>query len=97
MLTILDATWDRQAASLVSDNRKLEGVANQDQLWLRDTWVPLAVAAGVKRIAVVLGSRGLGKVASEEIIRLLGKTLFVTKTFDSLTSANDWVLAEKTA
>jgi len=94
MLTILDATWDRQTASLVSDNRRLEGVTSDDQLWLRDTWVPLAVAAGTKRIAVVLASRGPSKVASEEIIRLFGKTRFVTQTFDSVTTANDWVLAE---
>src|SRR5581483_1693877 len=72
MLRILDATWDRQAASLVSDNRRLDGVASDDQRWLRDTWVPLAVAAGIKRIAVVLGSSGPGKAASEDIIQLFG-------------------------
>ncbi len=97
MLRILDAAWDRQAASLVSDNRRLVGVASDDQLWLRDTWVPLAVVAGIKRIAVVLGSSGPGKAASEEIIQLFGRTLFETQTFDSLTAANDWILTALTA
>jgi hypothetical protein len=63
---ILDAIRARRADSFVSDNRRLEGIADQDQLWLRDTWVPMAVAAGVKRIAVVVPHHGLGKIASEE-------------------------------
>lgn len=51
---ILDAIRARGATTLVSDNRGLEGVTNLDQLWLRDSWLPLAVAAGMKRIAVVV-------------------------------------------
>jgi hypothetical protein len=47
-MAILDAIRKRSVAALVSDNRGLEGVADQEQLWLRDTWMPLAVDAGVK-------------------------------------------------
>ena len=75
----------------ISDNRRLEGVAEHDQLWLRDTWMPDAVSAGVKRIAVVLAESGLGRVASEDIIRTFGKTRFVTRTFDSLVEAMAWI------
>jgi hypothetical protein len=88
---ILDAIRARKATALISDNRRLEGVANLDQLWLRDTWLPLAVAAGVKRIAVVVAPRGLGKVATEAIISKFGKTAFETRTFDSLPDAEKWV------
>jgi hypothetical protein len=91
VLKILDAIRDRHAAVLISDNRRLEGVAVEDQLWLRDTWVPLAVTAGVKRIAVILPHHGLGKIASEEIIGRFGKTKFVTRTFESLVQAMSWV------
>jgi hypothetical protein len=90
-LKILDAIWDRGASSLVSDNRRLEGVTELDQLWLRDTWMHLAVTAGIKRIAVVLARQGLGKLASQEIIGKFGKTTFTTRTFGSLTDANDWI------
>ena len=87
---ILDAIREQNAAALVSDNRRLEGVTDPDQLWLRDTWMPLAVAAGVKRIAVVLPHHGLGKLASEEIIGRLGKTVFVTRTFSEPSEATEW-------
>ena len=90
-LKILDAIRERHAGSLISDNRKLEGVAVEDQLWLRDTWVPLAVAAGIKRIAVVLAPYGLGKIASEEIISQIGETKFAMSTFESLSEATKWV------
>jgi hypothetical protein len=89
-MAILDAIRKQNAAGLVSDNRRLEGVADPDQLWLRDTWMPLAVAAGVKRIAVVLPHHGLGKLASEEIIGRFGKTVFVTRTFSEPSEATEW-------
>ena len=37
---ILDTIKARGSASLVSDNRRLEGVINEDQLWIRDSWTP---------------------------------------------------------
>jgi hypothetical protein len=91
---ILDAIRERNAGSLVSDNRRLEGVADEDQLWLRDTWVPMAVAVGLKRIGVVVAHHGLGKTASENIITRFGKTEFVTRTFASAADALEWVRSE---
>ena len=88
---ILEAIRDRKASALISDNRRLEGVTDLDQLWLRDSWVPLAVAAGIQRIAVVVAPRGLGKVATEAIIRKFGKTAFETRTFEALDDAIKWV------
>jgi hypothetical protein len=90
-LKIVEAIRDKHAVSLVSDNRRLEGVTNEDQLWLRDTWMPMAVTAGIKRIAVVMAHQGLGKIASEEIISKFGKTAFTTRTFYSLAEATSWV------
>gem|GEM_PF-833687 len=89
-MAILEAIRQKSSAALVSDNRRLEGVADADQLWLRDTWMPLAVAAGVKRIAVVLPGQGLGKVASEDIISRFGNTVFVTRTFTIVSEATKW-------
>jgi hypothetical protein len=95
MMKIIEAIQDRHAASLVSDNLKLEVVANQDQLWIRDTWTPLAVAAGLKRIAVVLARQGLGKYASEAVLSQIGKTAFVTRTFVTVSEAMEWVVGDQ--
>ena len=90
VLRIVDAIRDRQVPALVSDNRRLEGVANADQLWIRDTWTPLAVTSGLKRIAVVVAHHGLGKIASEEILTQIGKTAFATRTFTTVSEATQW-------
>lgn len=95
MMRIIEAVRDRHAASLVSDNRKLEVVANEDQLWIRDTWTPLAVAAGLRRIAVVLARQGLGKYASEVVLSQIGKTDFVTRTFVTVSEATEWVVGQE--
>src|ERR1700687_1901464 len=76
-LKILEALRDKHAALLISDNRRLEGVVGEDQLWLRDTWVPVAVAAGLRRIGVVVARQGFGKIASNEIVGKFGKTAFL--------------------
>jgi hypothetical protein len=94
-MKILDAVRSRDAIGLLSDNRGLEEVGEIDQLWLRDTWMPEAVKAGIRRIAVVLAHHGHGKIASEDIIGRFGKTEFVTRTFDSLPAALTWVAQEK--
>jgi hypothetical protein len=92
----LGAVRDKKASSLVSDTRRLEVVANEDQLWMRDTWVPLAVEAGLKRIALVVAHHGLGKFAVQEIVSQVGPAVFVMRTFDSLPEALEWVHAEHT-
>jgi hypothetical protein len=94
-LRILDAIRDTRATSLVSDNRELEVVISEDQLWIQQTWTPLAVEAGLKRIAVIVARSGLGKYASEEIISQFPAGTFVTRTFESLDEALTWAAAEK--
>ena len=36
-MKILDVLRDRRPTLLISDNRRLEGVGDHDQLWIRDT------------------------------------------------------------
>jgi hypothetical protein len=89
-MRILEAIRATGAVSLVSDNRRLEGVTDQDQLWIRDTWTSLAVGAGLTRIAVVVAQRGLGKIASEQILSQVGMKAFSTRTFTTVSEAMEW-------
>jgi hypothetical protein len=95
-MRILAALRKRRAGSLVSDNRMLESVSAQDQLWIRDTWVPLAVESGLKRIAVILAKRSPGSVGSGGMAGQIGKNEFVMQTFDSLPDALNWVGCDRT-
>ena len=44
---------------------------------------------------MVLAARGLGKIASEEILGQIGPTTFATRTFDSLPEALKWVAGDE--
>ena len=89
-MRILEAVRASGAASLISDNRRLEGVTAQDQLWIRDTWTPMAVDYGLTRIAVVVPQRGLGRIASEQILGQVGMKAFSTRTFTTVSEAMEW-------
>ena len=91
LLRIVEALRDHQSGLLVSDNRRLEGITDQDQLWIRDTWTPLAVSTGLTRIAVVVAQRGLGKIASQEVLSQVGMRVFATRTFTTVSEATEWV------
>jgi hypothetical protein len=88
---VINAIRDKHATRLISDNRRLEALSDNDQLWLRDEWTPLAVKAGLKRIAVVLAPTGLGRFASQNVLSQIGNIKFVTHTFDSPDEALTWI------
>jgi hypothetical protein len=89
-MRILEAIKSIGAVALVTDNRRLEGVTEQDQMWIRDTLTPLMVNSGLKRIAVVVPQRGLGKIASEQILSQVGMKAFATRTFTTVSEAMEW-------
>jgi hypothetical protein len=87
---VLEVIRQNRTTALVSDNRELVLVLPEDQIWIQETWTPLAVEAGLKRIAVIVAPTGLGRYASEEIINHFPGGTFVTRTFDSLDEALIW-------
>lgn len=84
----------RNATSTINDIRKLEGVIHTDQLWIRDTWVPLAQASALKRIGVVVALHGLAKFAADAMVKLVGIVNIQTRFFNSFDDAIKWVDAE---
>src|SRR4029077_9839308 len=62
LLKAVDAIRQRNAAGFVNDIRKLELVSDEDQRWLMSPWPPLVIAAGLKRLAIVMARTGLSKM-----------------------------------
>jgi hypothetical protein len=89
----LEVVEQRHAVSFVNDTRKLELVSDEDQRWLRYTWGPLVVQAGVKRLAVVIAQHGLSRMAIEEMMESAPTTdsRLESRTFDSVADAFKWV------
>jgi hypothetical protein len=101
---LLAAIENSCTTALVSDTRKLELITTEDQLWIRDTWLPLAAAAGLKRIALLVAHRGLGKFALDEMQKQVRSQVesqagadpsaFVSREFDSVDEATKWADAQ---
>jgi hypothetical protein len=87
----IDVIRDRHALCFVNDTRKLELITDEDQRWILQTWAPLAVAAGLKRIAIVIARSGLSKMAVEEMFKEQAEARVESRTFDSLPEAMQWV------
>jgi hypothetical protein len=91
LLKGIPAIRDNNAVSYISDARKIKVVIHVDQEWINDTWRPLAVAAGLKRIAFVTAGTGLGKLTVEDVARVLDDDGLQSRIFDSMAAARNWV------
>jgi hypothetical protein len=93
LLRALEIALKEKASSFVTDTTHLELVSDEDQRWIRYMWAPMAIEAGLKRIAVVVAPHGLSKMAIEGMFagrRITGAQLD-SRTFDSVADALKWV------
>lgn len=92
LLTGVRAMRERHVVSYVSDGRKAKLVLPEDEQWAREVWLPQAVAAGLKRMAVVTASAGLSKMAYEDAAHAMDSHGLSMRTFDSVDAATTWAL-----
>ncbi|HXC79539.1 MAG TPA: hypothetical protein VNU19_21110 [Candidatus Acidoferrum sp.] len=93
MTMALAVGQDHRAISFVSDTRNLEVVTDEDQFWIRHTWAPMAIAAGLKKIGVIIAKRGLSKMAIEHMFKGRPNTgeRLLSRKFDSVADAWIWL------
>jgi hypothetical protein len=88
----LEAIRENHATRYLTDTRKVKVIVREDQEWVNETWIPLAVADGLKRVAVVLAGAGLGRVTVEEVVNSNDPERgLVSRTFSSVTEALKWL------
>ena len=91
LLKGIQAIADNHAAAYVSDARKLKVIVHEDQRWVQETWMPLALRAGLKRLAFVTAGTGLGRLTIEDVVDLIHHQGLESRTFSSLDAARHWV------
>ena len=90
LLTGVRAIRSRKVVGYVSDARKAKIVHPDDLEWGRNVWLPAAVAAGLKRMAVVTASAGLAKAAYDEAATEMDNHGLLMRTFHSVEAATVW-------
>src|ERR1700674_282430 len=68
LLTGLRAIRERHVLGYVSDGRKAKVFLPKDEQWAREVWLPQAVAAGLRRMAMVTAEAGLGRAAIQAAV-----------------------------
>jgi hypothetical protein len=101
LLKAVEVIREKNGAGFVNDTRKLELVSDDDQRWLLSTWPPLAIGAGLKRLAIVMARTGLSKMAIEDMLKArpnaassgagAADPAFQSRTFDSVADALAWI------
>lgn len=91
LLKGIRAIREHKAVAYVSDTRKVKVIVPDDQQWIKETWLPQAVGAGLKRIAFVTAPTGLGKLTVEDVAGLIDGDRLQSGTFDSMAAARKWV------
>ena len=98
LLTGIRAIRERHVVGYVSDARKAKAVVPEDVAWASEVWLPGAVAAGLKRMAMVTAEAGLSKVIIEEAVKEIDNRGLSIRKFDSVAAATVWAqsgLAER--
>ena len=91
LLRGIDAIRDHHARGYLTDTRKVKVIVRDDQEWIKRTWFPMAIQAGLKRIAVVTATSGLGKVTVEEVVGFTDNQGLLSKTFGSVEAGWQWI------
>ena len=90
LLTGVRAIRARHVVGYVSDARKAKVVLPEDEKWGREVWLPQAVAAGLKRMAVVTAPTGLAKSSFERAATQIDSHGLSMRTFESVEAATVW-------
>lgn len=92
LLRGVDAIRDHRAVAYLTDTRKIKVIVEADQAWINETWLPLAIDAGLERIAVVTAAQGLGKLTVEDVVASTeDQGVLQTRIFDSIGAAWTWL------
>lgn len=91
LLKGIQAIRDHHAIAYFADNRKVKVVVEEDQKWIMETWLPLAIEAGPKRIAVVTAPSGLRKLTVEDVVGRVDHLGLVSRSFESVEEARNWI------
>jgi hypothetical protein len=90
LLIGVHAIREHHVVGYVSDARRAKVFIGDDLKWVSEVWLPQAVAAGLKRMAMVTADQGLGKVIIEEVAKEIDNHGLAMRKFDSVAAATVW-------
>lgn len=92
---VLTAIQERGAGKLLGDAKDFVLIGADDQMWLASNWIPRALQAGVRTIALVMPRFYFNRVAVDTVTQRLSgefaRNLVRIEYFDSRVAARNWL------
>jgi hypothetical protein len=92
---VLTAITQCNASKLLGDAKDFVLIGADDQMWLASNWIPRALQAGVRKIALVMPRFYFNRVAVDTVTQRLSgefaRNLVRIEYFDSRDAARNWL------
>lgn len=88
---ILGVLTERGASKLLGDIKEFVLIGADDQHWLSSNWIPRAVEAGLRTVAIVTPVFYFNRVAVESVGQKLDPNALVLQYFDNPDVARQWL------
>jgi hypothetical protein len=80
----------------LADCRRMKTIAQSDQDWVDRSWFPRMLAAGLRRMAVLMPRSSLARVNVEDILDKVSGTKLEVAYFASIEEARQWLTRPRT-
>lgn len=88
---ILGVLAERRATKLLGDIKDFVLIGADDQHWLSSNWIPRAMEAGLRTVAMITPVFYFNRVAVENVGQKLDPEALVLQYFDAADTAREWL------
>jgi hypothetical protein len=88
---VLEVLAERKASKLLGDIKEFVLIGSEDQAWLSGDWIPRAVQAGLRKVALTSPAFYFNRVAVESVGQRLDPEALVLQHFDDRDAARTWL------
>ena len=88
---VLAQITERRASKLLGDVTDFVLIGAEDQAWLNEVWIPRAMHAGLRKVALVQPSFYFNRVAIDSVAQKLDRDRVELGFFDNRDAAKEWL------
>ncbi|MCB0834231.1 MAG: hypothetical protein KDC45_12270 [Bacteroidetes bacterium] len=88
---LLELMKERQCPVAMANFENMSVLDSDDQLWLREKWLPFAAAQGLRHLAVILPSISLGKLSLMKGLRFEDASRLEIAYFNQKIQCENWL------
>lgn len=88
---VLTEITNRHASKLLGDVTNFVLIGAEDQAWLNEVWIPRAMHAGLRKVALVQPSFYFNRVAIDTVAKKLDRDRVELGFFDNRDAAKAWL------